>query len=784
MAETRTSNYYKRQRLRRIVILFQVVILLTVAALVGIVGGTLYSVWGIIPDDASIKNYTPSEGTKIISSDGVVLARISEENREYIPITEIPENMQHAIVAIEDKRFYQHSGINFRAIGRALVENLQRHKFAQGGSTITQQLARNIYLTRKKTMSRKLQEVMLALRIERAYSKEQILEMYLNQVYFGSGSYGVETAAETYFGKKAKDLTLAQCALIAGLPQRPSSYSPFEHEDLAVRRRNVVLDCMAEQGYISYTEAENAKAEPVRLVRQKRKKNTVNYKAPYFVSYVLNQLIDRYGADLIYKGGLMVYTTLNYQMQQVAEKEIAQALRDGGRKKISQMALLSIDPHTGNIRAMVGGKDFSESQFNRAIQAKRQPGSSFKLFVYTAAIESGWGPNTRVLDAPLSFPGANGHSWRPQNQDHRSYGWMSMKRAVALSVNRPAVWTLQKIGIPKVINYARMMGIKQPLDPTLPLALGASDVTLIEMTSAYGIIDADGEKVEPNCILRITDRSGGLIDQPTPEHSRVLSSETCSKVKELLRAVVTQGTGRGANSVPDAYGKTGTTQRDVDAWFIGFTPDLVTGVWAGNDSRVAMNKAYGGSACVPVWTDFMKEAIRINQEAKQHEGEQQRSKNPNPYNDTLSHRNIDNKSNDIKTKETSDEVRVSICDESGLVATKSCPHTHIVTYKRGDEPTETCNIHGGDRNNSEENPTEETRPSVNTAPSSPAERPQTIPEERTQTKRAPKAKQETVELTICATSHKIANDYCPRTITKRFPVNRAPQEVCDIHGPE
>jgi len=581
------------------------------AVLIGVFAGTYVSLGKMLPSNIDIHNIQreTEEKTKIFSSDGVLLGEVFEENREFVPIDQVPQHLKDAIVAIEDKSFYKHSGINLRGIFRALYENFREGRMAQGGSTITQQLARNIWLTRKKTLARKLQEAILALQIERNYTKEQILELYLNEVYLGSGAYGVKTASEIYFGKSVKDLTLAECALLAGLPQRPSDYSPYEDLDLARRRRNVVLSVMAQQGYITRKEAEKAQAEPLRLAG-KKPIGSSRYKAPYFVTYVLKLLSDRYGADLVYKGGLRVYTTLNYRMQQAAEQAVRSGVASNRNKKVGQGALLCIDPRTGYIRAMVGGTSFRDSQFNRCTQARRGPGSAFKPIVYTAALDNGHTPDERIHDAPVSYPGGS-KPWRPQNYDHRYHGWVTMRQAIAQSINIPAIRTMEAVGIQEVIDYAHLLGIRQELEPNLSLAIGTASVTMLEMATVYGVFANGGKRVEPMAIRRITDRNGGVIEENVPEVREVISEQTAKAMDSMLRDVVERGTGRMVRDVPQARAKTGTTQDHRDAWFIGYTPELVTAVWVGNDDYTPMKRVWGGNVCAPIWKEFMLKALSL-----------------------------------------------------------------------------------------------------------------------------------------------------------------------------
>ncbi|MHB0913484.1 MAG: transglycosylase domain-containing protein [Armatimonadota bacterium] len=725
------------------------------------VGAVFVGVSRLLPVK-DISDYEPTEVTKIYSSDGVLLADLYEEQREVVPITQIPEDLRNATIAIEDKRFYEHFGVDVIGVFRAVYQNLRRGGMAQGGSTLTQQLARNIYLTREKKLSRKLQEMVLAVELERNYSKEQILELYLNQVFYGSGAWGVQTAAKVYFGKDVKDLSLAECALIAGLPQRPSGYSPYKDPEAAVGRRNVVLDRMYEQGYITEEARDKAKDAKLRLVGLKPG-GLSQYKAPWFVTYVTDQLIDEYGADVLYKSGLRVYTTLNYEMQQVAERELRKHIEDAKSRRVSQGALVCIDPHTGYIKAMVGGvnPDFTKDQYNRAVKAHRQPGSAFKAFVYTAAVENGYDTNYRISNQRITFGGYGGESWSPRNYDGRYGGYVTMKRAVAQSINIPAVRMAEKVGIDQVISYAHMLGIKSPLTRNLSLALGASGVTPLELCSAYGVFAADGIRAEPMSIVRITGASGdhveGVLEEKRPDTKRVLSEQTAKIMQELFRAVVTQGTGRTAGSIPRAHGKTGTTSDNRDAWFIGFTPELVTAIWVGNDDyRKTMYHVYGGNVCAPTWTAFMKEALRI------HKAEQTAEEEPSRVpSETEPRRRREEvrPEREIREETEPQKIRVSICKDSSLLARPECPSTYEAEFEPGTAPTARCDIHGG---RSPE------RPEVQTTAPKPPTRPGAD-------------ENGYVTVNVCVDSGLLATRYCPEQLQKRFRAGEAPTKSCRRH---
>lgn len=714
----------------------------------------------IIPAD--IEDLHPTQGTTIYSSDGVHLATISEENREIVKLRDIPDHLKNGIVAVEDSRFYTHAGVDPRGIVRAIVSNVRGGRVLQGGSTITQQLARNIYLTRKRTITRKLQEAALAMRIERNYSKDQILELYLNQVYFGSRAYGVQAASKVYFGKDVKDLSLAECALLAGLPRRPSVYSPYENPNLARERRAVVLDKMAELGYISRAQAERAKREPVRLAGMRNEARA--FRAPYFTTYVLKQLGEQYGDDVIRRSGFKVTTTLNYEMQKAAESALVSAIKNASRLHVTQGALVCVEPKTGFIRAMVGGVDFKKSQFNRATQARRQPGSAFKIFVYTAAVANGIKPGDRFSGRVVSYPGAGGRRWTPRNYDRRHYGRITVRRAVADSVNTVAVKVLKQIGVKEAIKYARLMGITSHLDPYLSLALGSSGVSPLEMASATSVLPAGGYRSPPTSILRIEDADGVVIEEADPVPQKVLDDRVVETMNDLLRGVVTSGTGRKARAVPNAHGKTGTTNDHRNAWFVGYTPELCTAVWVGNDDESPMRGVVGGTIAVPVWTTFMLKALKIRHEIAEREkvaaaahkavigGESSgaRDREPRPE-----------ERGDSDTS-TADTVSRLICADSGLLARRACPNKHEESFIAGFEPKTYCTLHRsarGPRHYTEESDSENADEPNGGEP----------------------AVREVVSVTICADTGLIANFYCPNKIVRTYPSGEQPTRVCGAH---
>lgn len=755
-----------------------------------------WNVSTILPTIGDVTSMAASESTQIYADTGELLAVVYEDqNREYVPLSQMPKHLIDATVAIEDKRFFEHNGVDFRGIGRALLEDIRNQRRSQGGSTITQQLARDVYLTKKKTLSRKLQEAILAVQIERKYSKPEILEMYLNRVFYGSGAYGVQAAARVYFNKNVSQLNLPECAMLAALPRRPSSYSPYHDIELAKERRDIVLDEMAESGKITKAEAEAAKASPIKLAF-KRPSSARIRRAPYFVDYVLRELVDRYGDQNVYRGGLRVYTTLHTGIQAAADRAIREGIRRNAYAHVSQGALVCMDPVSGYIRAMVGGVDYEKSQLNRAylIGHPRQPGSSFKPFVYAAALESGMTPQTRILDAPISYPGGpGGRMWTPHNYGGGYSGWVTMTRAIARSINIPAIRTLDKIGIDKAIEMAHRLGVVSPISHNLSIAIGTSGVTVLEMAHAYCAFANGGLLPDPVCITRVTDREGGVIEEIHPRAHRVLSPDVAHAMDAMLREVVTSGTAsRGAGRIPEARGKTGTTQSERDAWFIGYTPKLLAAVWVGNDDNSPMRHATGGVICAPIWADFMEEALKMQARTPKVEVVDRKPGQSAPEEDARSARRARERLSDENGTPSGDSpaedlVSVPICDDSGMVATSACPSSHMEQFERGTEPKERCTIHGGEsRGPATEpgvsGPAAPPAGSSSTPPGAPfgQGRPRPpdvdVPPEPAQPEPV-----HWVRVRLCVQSGLLATDYCPETIQRRMRSDEAPTTYCPIH---
>lgn len=617
-----------------------------------------------LPSIDQLRFFQPSESTLIFASDGTLIGKIFKENRIWVPISEMPQVLKDAIISIEDERFYHHFGIDPKGIIRAVRANL-RHEPLQGASTITQQLARSIFLSPQVSVQRKIQEALLAMQIERRFTKEEILELYLNQIYFGSSSYGVESAAQTYFGKRTRNLNLAESSMLAGLPQAPSLYSPKVNFKLAKERQAMVLERMVANGYIDFQQAKGALRAPLKLARTKGEEFHT-YRYPYFTTYVVNYLFSKYEPEVIFRGGLKVYTTMNISMQEEAQKALAEGVKRGldAGYNCHQGALVALEPRTGFIRAMVGGVKFdTRSQFNRAWQARRQPGSAFKVFVYTAAIDNGYSPNTILQDSPISYPMVDGTSWSPQNSDRRYWGSITLTSALQFSRNVCAVRMIEKLGPGKVIDYAYRMGIKEKLEPNLSLALGSSVVTPLQMASAFGVLAHGGLKVDPTPVKLIKDFEGNIVEDNTnPFQEAVIPFSTASTMTQILQKVIDAGTGTAARIGRPAAGKTGTTSDFRDAWFIGYTPQLASAVWIGNDDYSPMVHSYGGDIPAGIWARFMKFAL-----AKE-------------------------KVMAFETQKSELE-EILICDESGLRATAGCPQTHKEMFKSDALPKKFCNLH-------------------------------------------------------------------------------------------
>jgi 1A family penicillin-binding protein len=634
------------------------------------------------------------QSTTIFDAHDRPVFTIFKEQRLEVPLAKMSPNLIKAVISVEDQRFFDHSGIDAVRVGGAILRNLQEGRRAEGGSTITQQLARLSFLSRGKTYRRKLKEVIVAAYLENLFSKQDILEMYLNKAYFGDGLHGVEAAARGYFGKSASDLRVDEAALLAGLIQSPSSYAPTVNMDRAVARRNVVLQTMVASGSIDPVTAEQAKAAPVKLTNSLEIKEKFGL---YFKEQVRRELVERFGWQRVYQGGLRVYTTVDADLQRAAEEMLEEGLKDieqrsgfkhdkrekvvaanGGAPEYLQGALMAMDPSNGHVIAMVGGRDFGESHFNRAVQAKRQSGSAFKPFVYAAALEAGYSPAsliTNLNDPVLTVQGA----WLPDDE-HSSAGELTMRSALRTSSNRAAVQMLNSVGIPQAVNAAEKLNVGKP--PSVPsLALGASDVTLASLTAAYGAFANNGIVRTPVLIRYVQDNEGKVLHREEDKSHRAVSESTAFLMSSMLSDVVNAGTAYRARQIGfnlPAAGKTGTTNDYNDAWFVGYTPSIVTGVWVGFDRpKKIASGGYAGELAVPIWASFMKRATK---DAK-----------PEWF------------------QRPSNVVGLNVCRLSGKLPAGGCEHVQVINrdgmsetrsmvyteyFVRGTQPDTECALHG------------------------------------------------------------------------------------------
>lgn len=650
-------------------ILLWVLLTACAAAAGGAAAFSIFAAWDL-PEVEALEEFKPSVTSRIYSDANRLLAEFFIENRKPVSLADAPEMLLRAVIAVEDARFYEHHGIDFRGIARAFTRNIRAGKILEGGSTLTQQLSKVLFLTPERSYTRKFKELILALRIEQRYTKKEILSLYLNQIYFGNGAYGIEAAAQTYFGKSVRDLSLAECALLAGLPRSPKKYSPFQSRDEALSRRAYVLNRMAAAGIVTKAQADEAKLAP--FPAQPTLSISGPAPAPYFIEYIRQKVEERFGTGILYSGGLHVYTSINDRFQSAAEQAVRAGLAkldaQVGKKRrdtvFPQAALVAVEPATGYIKAMVGGRDFSKSQFNRAWQALRQPGSAFKPILYAAALERGFSPADILSDAPLTVKMNGGKPWNPENFTRTYRGPVTLRKALAQSLNVPTVRLLQKIGIRETVEFGHALGIKSPLTPVLSLALGSSDVTLLELTSAYAVFANHGVRIEPSAILSITDSSGRVLYSGDNLPVQAMSAQGAYLTTMLLKGVIEQGTGWKARGLGRPLaGKTGTTNDYRDAWFIGYSPALAAGVWVGfDDQRTLGSRATGSKAALPVWTEFMKQAL-ADQEPQ----------------DFIAPPGI---------------IFRQIDPRSGLLSTEACPATLREAFLEGTEPKRYCEDRG------------------------------------------------------------------------------------------
>jgi penicillin-binding protein 1A len=729
-----------------------------------------------LPTVQSLKDYKPLPGTLILAEDGRVLGQIKIEKGTYVPLNRIPKFMKDALLATEDPRFYQHKGLDYRGIMRAAFKDIIGMRLAQGGSTITQQLAKVVFLSPERKITRKIREVILATRMEKELTKEEILELYLNKIYFGHGAYGVQMAAKTYFGKDISNINQAEAALLAGLPKAPMVYSPYSDVDLTKLRQWQVLRRMTEEGVITEAQATQIYNQPLNLENLRPQEEL----APHLVDYIRKYIVNKYGEDNLYTAGYKVYTSIDLDLQRAASTSLKEGLRaldkrQGFRGRVGHKALkanpiqwgslrvmvkpgevfnahvlavgdyyvtvrgrgligyimqdgmawalikpkkkrddpdefkkpaeiiqpgdiikvrlkeydkakklasfildqtplaegavVSLEPNTGYVRAMVGGYDFVEGGFNHATEAKRQPGSSFKPFIYGAALENGYTPASVVMDLPVIHEKTEQEKgWKPENYDERFLGPMRLRTALALSRNAVTVGLLEKIGLGKAIDFARKAGITSPINYDYTTALGSSVVTPLELTSAYSTFAAQGVRAEPIIIKSIEDGKGVVLESYQPDPKEALDRATCYLLTSLLRSVVEEGTGKGAKSLgKPVAGKTGTTNNYVDAWFIGYTPTITTGVWVGYDNAKASlgDRETGARAALPIWIGVMARAL----------ADKPAEEFPMP----------------------DDVVSLKIDPETGLLARDDSADAILDVFRRGTEPTQYADVKRGPR---------------------------------------------------------------------------------------
>jgi len=744
---------------------------------IGGAGGLVGIFWYFskdLPSIDSLREYQPSLVTKIYGDDRQLIGQYYIERRILVPLKQMPPDLLHAIIAVEDSRFYEHKGVDPLGILRAMLTNIETFRLRQGASTITQQLTRSLFLSSEKSFKRKVKEALLAWKIEKVLSKDEILELYLNQIYFGHGAYGVQSAARTYFGKDVEQLNLAEVAYLAGVPRAPTEYSPYNNPERAKQRQGVVLRRMVEEGFITEDQFRDVYRQDLYFQKIEKAEEV----APYFLEYLRQYLNAGYGEDAVYKGGLTVNTTLNLTLQ----KEARQALKDGLREvdkrqgyrgpiahknpeglaqeaetgagimgmavvqegdvidgvvtavdekgatviaagrtgrippegmawakkrlkgpdllkdvdmnpnakpsdilhvgdvikvklrrldprtktaafsldqdPVVEGALIALDPRTGAIKAMVGGYDFKRSEFNRALSARRQPGSAFKPIIYATAIERGLTPATIMVDSPIVFVDEEQQKvWRPENYESKFYGPISLREALVHSRNLATVKLLDRVGIKNVVEFAKRIGITSPLTPDLSMALGSSSLSLIELTSAYGVFADEGVRAEPMAVLSVTDSSGQVLEEHEPVANEVISKETAYMITNMMEDVIQRGTGWRAKVLNRPLaGKTGTTNDFTDAWFVGFAPNLAVGVWVGfDDVRSLGDREAGASAALPIWINFMRAAFEVVPE----------STFPIPEN----------------------IVYAKIDPQTGLLAPEGSENTGIEIFVKGTEPT-------------------------------------------------------------------------------------------------
>jgi penicillin-binding protein 1A len=652
-----------------------------------LLGGLLFALFQWAGDDLprprSFAEVESSRKSRVLDRKGRLIQEFYVENRVPVSLKKIPEPFLQALIATEDRQFYRHWGLDMVAILRALKADLLAGEFTQGASTITQQLARSLYLTFERTILRKLREAVLAIRLERAFGKDEILELYANQVYFGEGAYGIEAAAQRFFGVPAQELTVPQCALLAGVIANPSAFSPRRHPEAARRRRNLVLRRMLDMGFLDQEAFETYRAESLGLSPRKQEVPL----APYAAEMVRQYVIQKYGAQALFHEGLTVWTTIDLDLQEVAEQRMEEHLEwieqtygppspaEGSEADTAdigplQAAVVGIEPQTGAIRVLIGGRDFRESPFNRAVQAHRQPGSAIKPIVYLTALERGWKTNDLLVDAPVEYEvrgvPEEERFWSPQNFDGTYAGPVILRYALAKSINVVAVRLLELVGVENVLATARRLGIQSPLSPVMSLALGTSEVTPMELTVAYATLANHGIRVTPYLVERVEDRYGATLEEHAPESTPVVDERHAFLITHMLESVFDFGTARTARNwgfQAPAAGKTGTTDDYTDAWFVGYTPRFALGVWVGYDRKVPIgHRVTGAVAALPIWAQVMGAVVD--------------RQGPVPFQPPRG----------IRTVRT--------CLDSGKLAGPFCPHPVEDAFLEGTEPIASCDLHG------------------------------------------------------------------------------------------
>ncbi len=745
--------------------------------------GGLRSVRDVMPADTDLTQYRPLGTTFIYSTerdkDGTVshtlLAKIAKEDRQPVDLSQVPMQLQQATLAVEDSRFYEHRGIDPKGILRAAVVNFTSGSIQQGGSTITQQLVKNVWLSQERTVDRKLKEIMLALQFERKFSKDEILQMYLNEVYYGHGTYGVQTAALTFFGKDVSELTLGESALLAGLPRSPNSYSPYRDAVRCKKRRRTVLNEMVQLDMITADQALAADNEQIQSrLAPLQERGVAVFKAPYFTHMIIRELCNspKYGTDAVYKGGLRIYTTLDMRVQEYAEKRLTEqvlSLRRHGniRRKTGQGALALVSVQTGDVLALVGGVgEYGDNQFNRAHPGPpmygRQPGSSFKPYLFATAFESGYSPNSHFSGDPISWRIGPGRYWRPKNYTPSQGGNYSLRGALAASVNLVAVRLIRAVGVEKTQRYAaRILNIpKERLRAVPALALGSSELSPLEQALGYATFAAGGMRPTMRPYSTIRDYKGDLIERNDPEQVRVISRPAAISLVSCLGTVVSSGTGRRARIAGlQCGGKTGTTSGDRDAWWVGITPDLSCAVWVGNDDNKPMSHAAGGKFSAPVWRDVVRKATAIlGLDGKFPTGAGVRASR---HGDTEDEEKEEEE--EIIEEPTAGGRTVTICTQSGGLATPYCPDTVERHYGPGEPLPGRCSIH-----HAPASPGHATPPPSHDVPDQP-------------TGGSDDSGGRTVTVTICRDSGMPAGPYCPDTIERTFPAGSAPSGTCPLH---